>query len=101
MRPTEIKIVAYGDAICDWRATILAHYPNVQVAVYKDNKKVPDDLTEAEVLIGWQFPPDLLKRLPKLHWIQLTCVGANEILQSPWINSGVVITNTRAIYADS
>ncbi|MEO5656315.1 MAG: D-2-hydroxyacid dehydrogenase [Nitrospiria bacterium] len=94
-----MKIALHGDGAETWAAA-LAGEPGVQVAIAGDGEGRTHEMEDAEVLMGWRFPESLL-RLPKLRWIQLISVGAHDLVASPHLGSGVTITNTKGIYADS
>jgi phosphoglycerate dehydrogenase-like enzyme len=57
-------------------------------------------LAEAEVLFTLSLMPDDLPSLaPRLRWIQLTSAGADRLLNSAVLKSGVTITTASGIHA--
>jgi phosphoglycerate dehydrogenase-like enzyme len=57
-------------------------------------------LTEAEVLFSLSLmPADLPSLAPHLRWIQLTTAGADRLLNSEVLKSGIAITTASGIHA--
>jgi phosphoglycerate dehydrogenase-like enzyme len=56
-------------------------------------------LAEAEVLVGFIPPPDLIKRAPGLKWMQLMSAGADSLAGSEIWQSRVTITGVSGIHA--
>jgi phosphoglycerate dehydrogenase-like enzyme len=56
-------------------------------------------LAEAEVLVGFIPPRDLLKRAPGLKWIQLMSAGADNLSSSEIWQSRITITGVSGIHA--
>lgn len=96
-----MRIVAYSEGASEWKSIIEERFPGIRVEIYEDTGRQHDHLNDTEVLIGWRFPLEIFNRLPKLRWIQLISVGVEEYVRAPWIRPGVIITNTRRVYADS
>ncbi len=57
-------------------------------------------LGNAEVLLARSLPKDLIKRAPKLKWVQMTFAGMERIVQDKdLVNSEVKLTNASGIQA--
>lgn len=68
-------------------------YPN-------DRPDLPVDelLMNAEVLVACRIPDDLLRRAPRLKWIQFTSAGTDHVWK-PYLNEGTVaVTNARGAH---
>jgi phosphoglycerate dehydrogenase-like enzyme len=65
------------------------------------NKKELDTLlADAEVLLARSLPPNVIKRAPKLKWIQMTFAGMESIVRDKdLVNSAVKLTNASGIQA--
>lgn len=57
-----------------------------------DNTPTADDLKDCEVLMGY-FPPDLMRFLPKLKWIQTPAAGVDKLCGEHYANEDIVLTN--------
>lgn len=95
-----MKVVLYREGADAWRAAIRAACPSARIVTWHDGDRL-EDVEDAEILVGWRFPETLLRRLPKLRWVQLICVSAHDVAQSPWIGPQVALTNTKGLYADT
>jgi phosphoglycerate dehydrogenase-like enzyme len=56
-------------------------------------------LGQAEVLFGFRLPNDLLKRAPRLRWIQVMSAGVERFLTAEIIKSPVILTNVSGMHA--
>ncbi|HLB26064.1 MAG TPA: D-2-hydroxyacid dehydrogenase [Dehalococcoidia bacterium] len=57
-------------------------------------------LAEMEVLFTSPVvPADITERAPNLRWVQLTSAGADRLLESPLLRSGVSVTTASGIHA--
>jgi phosphoglycerate dehydrogenase-like enzyme len=56
-------------------------------------------LAETEVIVGFAPPHNLLKRAPKLKWVQLMSAGADSIVRTEIWQSRITITGVSGIHA--
>lgn len=65
---------------------------------YDVKAPIPDDLTDAEILVTWTNSPDNLKdaakRLTKLRWIQSLAAGPNDVLAAGFPKDVLVTTGS-------
>ena len=66
-----------------------------EITAADDAQEAREAMGETEVLLGWQVPPGLLSRAPRLRWIQSTGVGIDDIVRSP-IPPTVTVTHVLA-----
>lgn len=75
---------------------------NVSLHPYDVKKPIPDELTDAEILITWTNPVPQLKeeakRLTKLRWIQSLAAGPNDVLSAGFDASKVIITTGSGLH---
>ncbi|MBI3978190.1 MAG: D-2-hydroxyacid dehydrogenase [Chloroflexi bacterium] len=55
-------------------------------------------IRQAEVVVGYRFPPDLVDRAPKLRWMQCTSAGAERVLTPKIVEADVVVTNIGGVH---
>jgi D-2-hydroxyacid dehydrogenase (NADP+) len=55
-------------------------------------------LAQVDVLFGLRFIPGLIKRSPRLKWIQTMSAGVENILSTEVVDSRVVLTNVSGIH---
>ena len=57
-------------------------------------------LAEAEVLFtSTVIPPDIAAHAPKLRWVQITAAGAEGLLDTEMVRSGIILTTASGIHA--
>jgi D-2-hydroxyacid dehydrogenase (NADP+) len=62
-------------------------------------KKQDALLAGAEIIYGFGLPAEVIKRSPKLKWIQTTSAGVDRYLTEDLRNSRVILTNVRGMHA--
>lgn len=84
----------------DLRARILADFPGLDLYAGDDRRTALTRLDAAEAIIGhhFQFDEDLLRRAPKLRWIQSLTTGTDAILRLGNLPRGVLVTSTRGMH---
>ncbi len=69
---------------------------SVDLHQYDAKKPLPDDLTDAEILVTWCNSPDNLKdaasRMTSLKWIQSLAAGPNDVLNAGFDAKKITIT---------
>jgi phosphoglycerate dehydrogenase-like enzyme len=56
-------------------------------------------LARAEVLFATRIPPEVVKRAPRLRWIQFTSAGVDHLWQPSLGEANIAVTTTRGIHA--
>jgi phosphoglycerate dehydrogenase-like enzyme len=56
-------------------------------------------LARAEVLFATRIPPDVVKRAPRLRWIQFTSAGVDHLWHPSLGEANVTVTSTKGIHA--
>jgi len=56
-------------------------------------------LARAEVLFATRIPPEVVKRAPRLRWIQFTSAGVDHLWQPSLGDHDVTVTSTKGIHA--
>lgn len=92
-RLRKIAAVSPRIKVTDVSALIRAEQSGDSIA----KKKLDSILAEAEVVYGFRLPQDLIKRAPKLKWIQTSSAGVNRFLDTEMVESPVIMTNTRGV----
>jgi len=74
------------------------------VVAYAMNEPVPEEHTDAEVLVTWSNPPKLLadaaRRLTRLRWVQTLSAGPDVALRSGF-GPDVLITSGQSLHDDT
>jgi phosphoglycerate dehydrogenase-like enzyme len=60
--------------------------PEVEAVVYSVRRPIPDEHTDAQAMVVWGYPPDLMRdaarRLTRLRWVQSLAAGADSLLRA-------------------
>ncbi|MFD6141136.1 phosphoglycerate dehydrogenase [Promicromonospora sp. NPDC060271] len=74
------------------------------VAGYAMNEPVPEEHTDAEMLVTWSSPPKILadaaRRLPRLRWVQTLSAGPDVALRAGF-GPDVVISSGQSLHDDT
>lgn len=84
----------------EFAARVHADFNNADLFATNDRALALDNLANAEVIIGhhFQFDDALLKRAPKLRWIQSLTTGTDAILKLSLLRADVLVTSTRGMH---
>jgi D-2-hydroxyacid dehydrogenase (NADP+) len=55
-------------------------------------------LAQAEVIFATRIPPDVVKRAPRLRWIQFTSAGVDHLWNPTLRDANIIVTSTRGIH---
>jgi D-2-hydroxyacid dehydrogenase (NADP+) len=94
------RISAVSPLVAVTDASRLAVQPAFQ-STKKDHEvssELDSLLSRAEILLGLRFIPDLIKRAPRLKWVQTMSAGVENILTPDMIDSPVILTNVSGIH---
>lgn len=83
-------------------AEAMAHNINISGFDYPEFRPDLDYqamLADAEVLFATRIPPDVVKRAPRLRWIQFTSAGVDHLWNPSLGEANVVVTSTKGIHA--
>ncbi len=92
-----IRIVTDREIDPDQVATIQAATPSAEVFICRSREEYLDRVREAEVIIG-EARADILRRAPKLKWVQVSGAGM-EWMDQALRDSPVVVTNCARTFA--
>lgn len=84
-------------------AAALARYPDLRDAVEVSIDSLDGDMEqvrEADVLVGWTFPDEMLAGARRLRWIHVIGAGVDHLYPFDWVPNGVVVTNSSGIHVD-
>jgi phosphoglycerate dehydrogenase-like enzyme len=75
-------------------------FPGLDLYASNDRDGTFARLDDAEVLIGhhFQFDEEMLRRAPRLRWIQSLTTGTDAILQLAALRAEVTVTSTRGMH---
>jgi D-2-hydroxyacid dehydrogenase (NADP+) len=97
------RILFIGTADADagqFEARARQDFPGLDLYASNDRNRILEHLPDAEALIGhhFQFDDDMLRRAPRLRWIQSLTTGTDAILQLTALRPEVTVTSTRGMH---
>jgi D-2-hydroxyacid dehydrogenase (NADP+) len=94
------KVLVIDQNAAIYRDRLKAEFPALQIIAVRENKELPQDLSEIELLIsfGMGLPEDFYRRASALKWFQCLATGVDHVLRQPGLNPVTVITSGRGIH---
>jgi phosphoglycerate dehydrogenase-like enzyme len=104
--PTETKLV-----ICVWHPftfwrpqpvmaqTIRARWPEMPVLHLPDYDRLPAELPDTDIFVGYSLRAEQLIHATKLKWIHSTAAGVAQLMYPELRDSGIVVTNPSGVFS--
>ncbi len=96
-----MKVLVYNRMAEHYRSALAERFPDVEVAAGNDEAHLGEHIGDAEILLTFRFPTEVLSRARRLRWIQLTSAGAEQVLAAPEWRRDIAVTNTRGIHGEA
>lgn len=105
-QPAETKLV-----ICVWHAfthwrpqpimpeTIRGRWPEMRVLYLPEYDRLPEELPDTDIFVGYSLRPEQLKSAKKLKWIHSTATGVAQLMYPELRDAGIMVTNPRGIFS--
>jgi phosphoglycerate dehydrogenase-like enzyme len=104
--PTETKLViCVGHPFTEWRPkpllkeSIRAGYPGMHVLQLADYQRLPQELPDADIFVGYSLRAEQLAHARQLKWIHSTAAGVAQLMYPELRQSGVMVTNASGIFS--
>ena len=103
-QPAETKLV-----ICVWHPftfwrpqpvmpqTIQARWPEMHVVHLPDYDRLPQELPDTDIFVGYSLRAEQLTHAKKLKWIHSTAAGVAQLMYPELRDSGIVVTNPSGV----
>jgi phosphoglycerate dehydrogenase-like enzyme len=72
-------------------------FPQIKWVHLPNYDRVPHEISDTDVLIGWSIKPQQFREAHQLKWIHSPAAGVHQLMFPELINSPVVVTNSREI----
>jgi phosphoglycerate dehydrogenase-like enzyme len=73
-------------------------FPQISWVHLPNYERVPEEILDTDVMIGWSIKPQQFREAQKLKWIHSPAAGIHQLMFPELINSGVVVTNSREVH---
>lgn len=87
-----------------WRAPawvqqrLAQDFPQAQVVQLPGYDRVPQEIVDTDVFIGWSLKPEQFATAKRLKWIHSPAAAVHQLMYPEMIESAVVITNAREVH---
>lgn len=104
--PAETKLViCVWHAFTEWRPkaamaeTLRRRWPEMRVLHLPDYDRLPQELPDTDIFVGYSLRPQQLKEARKLKWIHSTAAGVAQLMYPELRESGILVTNPSGIFS--
>jgi phosphoglycerate dehydrogenase-like enzyme len=105
-KPSETKLViCVWHAFTEWRPkpmlaeAIRKRWPEMRVVHLPNYDRLPEELPDADIFVGYSLRAEQLQDGKKLKWIHSTAAGVAQLMYPELRNSGIVVTNPSGIFS--
>jgi D-2-hydroxyacid dehydrogenase (NADP+) len=78
---------------------IRRRWPEMRVLHLPNYDRLPEELPNADIFVGYSLRAKQLKDAKKLKWIHSTAAGVAQLMYPELRDSGIVVTNPRGIFS--
>jgi len=105
-KPAETKLV-----ICVWHPftwwrpqpivaeAIRQRWPEMRVVHLPDYDRLPEELPDTDIFVGYSLRPKQLKDAKKLKWLHSTAAGVAQLMYPELRDSGILVTNPNGVFS--
>ena len=80
------------------RERLQQQFPDHHFQQFQNYDRVPEEIADTDVFIGWSLRPEQFVAARKLRWIHSPAAAVHQLMYPELIQSSVVITNSTAIH---
>jgi len=92
-RTPHTLLIYYSDSKI-YKEILSKKLPQLKIHSAAHPKEAIDFVEEAEFILSWQVPDDLLKRAKNLQWFASMAAGNEGLVQNPHLPESVTFTKT-------
>ncbi|HEV2195833.1 MAG TPA: D-2-hydroxyacid dehydrogenase [Candidatus Acidoferrum sp.] len=105
-KPSETKLV-----ICVWHPftwwrpqpvvaeTLRKRWPEMKVVHLPDYDRLPEELPDTDIFVGYSLRAKQLKDARKLKWIHSTAAGVAQLMYPELREAGILVTNPSGVFS--
>jgi phosphoglycerate dehydrogenase-like enzyme len=80
------------------RERLRSEFPDVRVVQLENYDRVPEEIQDTDVFIGWSLRPEQVLAAKNLKWIHSPAAAVHQLMFPELLNSKVVITNSSSVH---
>jgi phosphoglycerate dehydrogenase-like enzyme len=73
-------------------------YPDFIVDQLQSYDRVPEEIVDTDVFIGWSLRPEQFKIAKKLKWIHSPAAAVHQLMYPELVRSNVILTNSTGVH---
>jgi len=93
-----MNLLILNQMVEDYRKALAPKFPDVLICAVTKEEEVGDFIKRTEILLTNRISDGMIKKAPKLQWIQATTTGVDYIINLPSLSKKILITSTRGIH---
>ena len=105
-RPKETKLtICVWHPFTEWRPkpamaeAIRKRWPEMRVVHLLNYDRLPAELPDTDIFVGYSLRAEQLKDAKKLKWIHSTAAGVAQLMYPELCDSGILVTNPSGIFS--
>jgi phosphoglycerate dehydrogenase-like enzyme len=105
-KPQNTKLtICVWHPFTEWRpkpelaAAIRHRWPEMRVVHLPDYARLPEELPDTDIFVGYSLRADQLVGAKKLKWVHSTAAGVAQLMYPELRYSGIEVTNPRGIFS--
>jgi glyoxylate/hydroxypyruvate reductase A len=88
------KILIYHTDSSLFREILAKRLPDVDLLAVAAPEEAADFIQEAEIILSWKIPDELLKRAKKLRWFASLAAGNEHLVNNPHLPESLILSKT-------
>lgn len=83
----------------EWlRQRLQSAFPDIKFVQFENFDRVPDEIADTEVFIGFSLRPDQFTAAKKLKWIHSPAAAVHQLMFPELVRSNVKVTNSSSVH---
>jgi D-2-hydroxyacid dehydrogenase (NADP+) len=98
-------VICVWHPFSEWRPkptmaeAIRRRWPEMRVIHLPDYDRLPEELPDTDIFVGYSLRAKQLKDAKKLQWIHSTAAGVAQLMYPELRDSGILVTNPRGVFS--
>ena len=86
------QLLIYHDDAMLYHEILAKRLPRLEIRSATRPEEAWDFMEDAEIILSWQIPDDLLKRAKRLQWFSSMAAGNEDLVKNPHLPEDVILT---------
>jgi phosphoglycerate dehydrogenase-like enzyme len=80
------------------RERLQSEFPQLRVLQLPNYERVPEEIADTDVFIGWSLRPEQFLAAKRLRWVHSPAAAVHQLMFPELISSNVVVTNSTGVH---